>query len=408
MEKDDSFDWAGFEKRAVERLAAGEELTGADGVLIPLIQRLVQASLEGEVRAHVEASRPNRRNGSKAKTLRSGQGLLRVDVPRDRDGSFAPTIVPKRSRALGAGLDEKILALYGLGMSYADIRAHLEEIYGVSVSEAAMTAVTDRVLDELAEWQSRRLEAFYPFVWLDALHCKVRRDGRVGPCAVHTVLALGLDGRKEVLGLYVGRSEGARLWLGVLTDLRQRGVEDVLVASVDGLAGFPEAVAAVFPAARVQLCLVHQMRNSLRFVPERDRRAVTGALRGVYSAGSLAGAQSAFEQFERDWAAKYPKVAGSWRGNWEELTGMFDFPAEIRRIVYTTNPVEGVHRQLRRVTKTKGAFVSEQALVKLLFLACRNISAKWDMPPRNWGLTLQQLYLLFPERLPPLDRLPGG
>src|SRR5690606_29397469 len=206
---------------------------------------------------------------------------------------------------------------------------------------------------------------------------KVRRDGRVVSRAVYTVLALGLDGRKQVLGLYVGHSEGARFWTGVLTELRGRGVADVLVASVDGLAGFPEAIGAVFPAARVQLCLVHQMRTSLRFVPERDRRAVTGALRAVYTAGSRAGAESAFEQFGRDWGAKYPKVADSWRSNWGELTGMFDFPAEIRRIVYTTNPVEGVHRQLRRVTKTKGAFVSEQALVKLLFLAYRNISAKW-------------------------------
>lgn len=408
MKEKDKFDWETFEKQAIQRLLNGDELSGEDGILTPLIQRILQASLEGEMQAHVDQNRPNRRNGSKGKTVKSSQGLLRIDMPRDRDGSFTPDILPKRSTTLGDGLDNKILALYGLGMSYAAIRSHLAEMYGVDISEASLSAITDKVLGELAGWQSRQLDPIYPFVWLDALHYKVRHEGRVITRAMYTVLALRLDGHKELLGLYLSESEGARFWLGVLSDLQSRGVEDILVASIDGLKGFPEAIETVFPQTRIQLCLVHQMRNSLRFVPDKDRRAVARDLKQIYKAPKREDAKRAFDAFCTDWGSKYPIIVKSWSTNWDRLVEMFDYPPDIRRIIYTTNPVEGVHRQLRKVTKTKGAFVSDQALLKLLYLAYKNISSKWRITSQKWGLTLQQLYLLFPDRLPPIENIADG
>ena len=404
MSKDNDFDWKAFEQQAISRLLKGEELTGEDGILTPLIQRLLQASIDGEMQAHVAENRPNRRNGSKGKRVKSTQGLLHIDMPRDRDGSFDSGVLPKRKTSLGEGLDNKILALYGLGMSYSDIRAHLAEMYGLSVSEAALTAITDKVVDELTQWQGRILQPVYPFVWLDAIHYKVRFEGRVITRALYTVLALGLDGHKELLGLYVSEHEGARFWLSVLSDLQARGVNDIFVASIDGLKGFPEAIASVFPHTLVQLCLVHQMRNSLRFVPDKDRRPLSRDLKQVYKAPNRDLAQTAFQSFETNWGGKYPMIVKSWRANWDQLMEMFEYPEEIRRMIYTTNPVEGVHRQLRKTTKTKGAFVSDQALLKIIYLTYKRISIKWNAVPRNWGLVLQQLYLLFPDRLPTINQ----
>lgn len=395
----DSFDWNAFEAEALKRLANGEELGGEDGILTPLIKRLLEASLDGEVQVHVNENRPNRRNGKTGKQVKTSHGPLDVEVPRDRDGTFNSELLPKRRTTLGDGLDNKILALYGLGMSYSDIRAHLAEMYGLNVSEATLSTITDKVMDELGQWQNRQLDPVYPFVWLDALHYKVRHEGRVVSRALYTVLALRMDGRKELLGLYVSEAEGARFWLGVLTELQQRGVRDILVASIDNLSGFAEAIETVFPQTDVQLCLVHQMRNSLRYVVASDYRAVTKALKAIYRAPSREQAIQAFEGFTAEWGTKYPLIVKSWTDNWDRLTRMFDYPAPIRKIIYTTNPVEGVHRQLRKVTKTKGAFVNDQALLKLLYLAYKRISAKWTSPPQHWGLTLQQLYLLFPERL---------
>lgn len=393
------FDWDSFEADALQRLKDGEELGGEEGILTPLIKRLLEASLDGEMQAHVTANRPNRRNGRTGKRVKTTHGPLDVEVPRDRDGSFDSQLLPKRRTSLGDGLDNKILALYGLGMSYSDIRAHLAEMYGLQISEATLSSITDKVLDELSEWQSRQLDPIYPFVWLDALHYKVREDGRVVTRALYTVLAVRMDGRKELLGLYINGSEGARFWLGVLTELQQRGVRDILVASIDNLSGFAEAIETVFPQSDVQLCLVHQMRNSLRYVVQSDYKGVTSALKKIYRAPNREEAQVAFDQFTREWGGKYPLIVKSWTSNWDRLIKMYEYPAPIRRIIYTTNPVEGVHRQLRKVTKTKGAFVNDQALVKLLYLAYKRISEKWNMPMQNWGLTLQQLYLLFPDRL---------
>lgn len=407
MEKE-KFDWDAFEKDAIERLMNGEELAGEDGVLTPLIQRLLKASIDGELQAHVEENRPNRRNGSKPKKVKSTHGLLHIDMPRDRDGSFNSALIPKRKTSLGDGLDNKILALYGLGMSYADIRGHLAEMYGLSVSEATLTAVTDKVMEELKRWQCRELDTVYPFVWLDAMHYKVRHEGRVVTRAMYTVLARRLDGHKELLGLYISESEGSHFWLSILSDLQSRGVGDILVVSIDGLKGFPEAIASIFPKTRVQLCLVHQMRNSLRFAPDKDRRPLSRELKQVYKAPNRQAAEQAFDQFCKQWGQKYPVIIKSWKANWDRLMEMFDFPPEIRRVIYTTNPVEGVHRQLRKVTKTKGAFVSDQALQKLLYLAYKNISKKWSIAPPKWGLTLQQLYIMFPERLPPIEKISSG
>lgn len=408
MNKKKSFDWDSFESDAVGRLLDGDSLTGQDGILTPLIQRLLQASLDGEMQAHVDQSRPNRRNGKNLKTLKSPQGLLRIDMPRDREGSFNSQLIPKRSTSLGDGLDNKILALYGLGMSYSDIRTHLAELYGIDVSEATLSAVTDKVLEELSRWQSRELDGVYPFVWLDALHYKVRYEGRVITRAMYTVLALRMDGHKELLGLYISEHEGARFWLGVLSDLQARGVSDILVASIDGLKGFPEAIETVFPKTRIQLCVVHQMRNSLRFVPDKDRKAVSKSLKAVYKATKRDDAKLAFDIFCEQWGGKYPMIVKSWQTNWNRLMEMYEYPSDIRRIIYTTNPVEGFHRQLRKVTKTKGSFVSDQALLKLLYLAYKNISSKWRITSQKWGLTLQQLYIIFGDRIPPIEKIKDG
>lgn len=402
------FDWKTFEQEAIQKLLNGQELGGEQGVLIPLLQRLIQASLEGEIQAHVNESRPNRRNGSHSKTVKSTHGLLQIDMPRDRDGSFDSALLPKRKTSLGQGLDNQIIALYATGMSYSDIRAQLASLYGIDVSEATLSSVTDKVVGQIQQWQSRPLEAIYPFVWLDAIHYKVRHEGRVVARALYTVLALRLDGQKELLGLYINASEGARFWLGVLTELQTRGVKDIIVASVDGLKGFPEAIEAVFPKTRVQLCLVHQMRNSLKFVAEKDRKEVARDLKRIYTSTSRQLAEQIFTSFSQKWGKAYPMVVKSWQTNWDLLMELYDYPEPIRRIIYTTNPVESFHRQLRKVTKTKGAFVNDEALIKILFLAYENISKKWRVTNLNWGQTLQQLYILFPDRMPDLSSLSSG
>lgn len=407
MKKTDNseFDWKTFEQEAIQKLLSGQELGGEQGVLIPLIQRLIQASLEGEIQAHVNESRPNRRNGSHPKTVKSTHGLLQIDMPRDREGHFDSELLPKRKTSLGQGLDNQIIALYATGMSYSDIRTQLASLYGIDVSEATLSSVTDKVFTQIQQWQSRPLDAIYPFVWLDAIHYKVRHEGRVVARALYTVLALRMDGQKELLGLYINASEGARFWLGVLSDLQTRGVADIIVASVDGLKGFPEAIQACFPKTRVQLCLVHQMRNSLRFVPERDRKQVAADLKRIYKSGTRQLAEQVFDSFCTKWGVPYPMVVKSWKTNWELLMELYEYPPAIRRIVYTTNPVESFHRQLRKVTKTKGAFVSDDALIKILFLAYDTISKKWRITTLNWPQTLQQLYILFPDRLPDLSSL---
>jgi transposase-like protein len=289
--------------------------------------------------------------------------------------------------------------MYGRGLSYSDIREHVDEIYGISISTAAISAVTDKIIDEVQAWQQRTLDLLYPFVWLDAIHYKVRAEGRYESRAVYTVLGLTIEGKKEVLGLYLSESEGANFWLGVLTDLQNRGVEDILIASVDGLTGFPEAINTIFPKAEVQLCIVHQIRNSLRYVGSKHQKAFMADLKRVYKAVNKAAAESALDELEEIWGEKYPIVIQSWRRKWDNLSVYFRYPEPIRKVIYTTNAIEAVHRQFRKLTKTKGGFPNDNSLLKLLYLGIQNASKKWTMPIQNWNLTLSQLAIFFTGRL---------
>jgi transposase-like protein len=394
------FDYEAFRQETIAKMLAGDkELTGKDGLLAPLLKDLLDAALSGEMQAHVDQNRPNRRNGSKTKTVKTGHGPVNVDMPRDRDGSFDPKLIGKRQTTLGEGLDNRILSLYSKGMSYQDIQEHLEDLYGLEISAGQLSAITDKILPLVEQWRSRPLEPVYAFVWLDAVHFKVRQDGKVISKAAYNILAVDLQGRKDLLGIYIGEAESARFWLSTLTDLQSRGVKDLLICSIDNLSGFGDAIETVFPNADVQLCLVHQVRTSLRYVVSKDQKAVVADLKPIYQSANLAGAEQKLADFTAKWAAKYPLVVESWKRNWLRLTRFFDYPAAIRKVVYTTNTVEGFHRQLRCVTKSKGAFSSETALLKLLYLTTQRIIDGWKLPLQNWAATLQQLTILFEDRV---------
>lgn len=385
---------------ALKALQSGQAITGKDGVLAPLVKQLTEAALEAELDSHLaEDVIANRKNGKSKKTVKSSSGAFELETPRDRAGTFEPKLVPKHQRTVSDEIETKILSMYGLGMSYADIAGHVEEMYGIDVSTATISTITDKLIDEVKAWQARPLEPLYPFVWLDAIHYKIRDKGRYQSKAVYTVLGLNLEGKKEVLGLYLSENEGANFWLSVLTDLNHRGVQDFLIASVDGLTGFPEAIAAIFPNTEVQLCIVHQIRNSLRYVASKNHKAFMVDLKRVYRAATLGEAETALDELENIWGEKYPIVIKSWRTKWEQLSAYFKYPDDIRRIIYTTNSIEAVHRQFRKLTKTKGGFPNDNSLLKLLFMGIRNASKKWTMPIQNWNLTLSQLSIFFEGRL---------
>ncbi len=385
--------------KALEQIKAGAKIDGKDGVLAPLIKQLTEAALEAELESHLSQEIRNRKNGKSSKRMKSSVGEFDLEVPRDRNGTFEPQIVRKHQTHMSDQIEQKILSLYALGNSYTQIRGHLEEIYGVSFSTAAISAVTDKIIPLLKAWQQRPLEAIYPFIWLDAIHYKVKEDGRYVSKAVYTILGVRLDGKKEVLGLYLSESEGANFWLQVLTDLNNRGVKDILIASVDGLSGFPEAINAIFPKTEVQLCVVHQIRNSLKYVASKNKKEFSKDLKSVYQAVSKDAAETELDRLEEKWGAKYPIVIQSWRNKWENLSNYFKYPEDIRRIIYTTNIIESVHRQFRKLTKTKGAFPNENSLLKLLYLGIQNAQKKWTMPIQNWSLTLSQLAIFFEGRL---------
>lgn len=396
------FDFEAFQKEALKQLKAGRPITGRDGVLTPLIKRIVESALKGELDAHLEGEPEegkNRRNGKTAKKVRSDYGSFELETPRDRNSTFEPELVKKRQTSLGKSLDDKIIALYGLGMSYTDIARHMEEMYGIELSPATLSAVTDNILPVVREWQARPLEEVYPFVWMDAIHYKVRDEGKIVSRAVYTILGLNVRGIKDVLGIYISEAEGANFWLQVLTDLSNRGVKDILIASIDGLKGFSDAITTIFPGTEVQLCIVHQVRNSLQYVASKDQKAFLKDLKAVYKAATKDLAEQRLNELESAWGKKYPIVIKSWRVNWEELSAFFKYPEEIRKIIYTTNVIEGFHRQLRKVSKTKGAFTNETALLKLIYLAVKNIEKKWTQPPRNWSQTVLQLSVFFEGRL---------
>ena len=384
---------------ALEQIKAGAKIDGKDGVLAPLIKQLTEAALEAELESHLANEIRNRKNGRTSKTMKSGVGEFDLDVPRDRNGTFEPQIVKKHQTHMSDQIEQKILSLYALGNSYTQISEHLKEIYGIGFSTAAISAVTDKIIPLLKEWQQRPLETLYPFVWLDAIHYKVKENGRYVSKAVYTILGVKLDGKKEVLGLYLSESEGANFWLQVLTDLNNRGVKDILIASVDGLMGFPEAINAIFPKTEVQLCVVHQIRNSLKYVASKNQKEFAKDLKLVYGAVSKEAAETELDRLEEKWGGKYPIVINSWRNKWENLSNYFKYPEDIRRIVYTTNIIESVHRQFRKLTKTKGAFPNENSLLKLLYMGIQNAQKKWTMPIRNWSLTISQLAIFFEGRL---------
>jgi transposase-like protein len=378
-------------------------LTGKDGILTPLIKELLESALEGEMDAHLTECRhegePNRRNGKMAKVMKTATGSFDLNTPRDREGSFEPEIVKKRQTVLNESLDNKILSLYAIGMSYEAISEHLAELYGLEVSTAKISLITDRLLPLITEWRNRPLESVYPIVFLDAMHFKVRVDGKVTTKAFYSVLAVTTEGIKDILGLYLSESEGAHFWLGVLNDLRARGVHDILIASVDGLKGFPEAIAQAFPKTEVQLCIVHQIRNSLKYVVSKDQKAFMADLKLVYKASSKELAEHHLLELGEKWGKKYPAVIKSWNTHWETLSQYFKYPEELRRVIYTTNIVEGFHRQIRKYTKNKGAFTSENALVKLIYCACQKVLEKWNQPMHNWALIISQLQIYFEGRM---------
>ena len=385
---------------ALEQIKAGAKIEGKDGVLAPLIKQLTEAALQAELESHLTREiNKNRKNGKSTKTMKSSVGEFELDIPRDRNGSYEPQIVKKHQTHMSDHIEQKILSLYALGNSYSQISEHIEEMYGIEFSKATISAVTDKVIPLLKEWQQRPLESIFPFVWLDAIHYKIKENGRYISKAVYTILGVGLNGKKEILGLYLSENEGANFWLQVLTDLNNRGVQDILIASVDGLKGFPEAIKAIFPNTEIQLCIVHQIRNSIRYVASKNQKEFMKDLKLIYQSISKEAAEIELDNLEEKWGKKYPIVIQSWKNKWENLSSYFKYPEDIKRIIYTTNIIESVHRQFRKLTKTKGAFPNENSLLKLLYMGIQNASKKWTMPIRNWSLTISQLSIFFEGRI---------
>jgi putative transposase len=387
-------------ENALKDLQAGKPLSGKEGILTPLIKQLTEAALQAELEQHLaDCAEPNRKNGSTSKTIKTSAGSFELNTPRDRDGSFEPQLVKKNQTKLSDEIDQKILSMYALGMSYNDIRQHVSDMYGLEVSQATISAITDRLIPEMKAWQQRPLEAVYPFVWLDAIHYKVKENGRYVSKAVYSILGLNIEGKKELIGLYLSDTEGANYWLSVLTDLHNRGVKDILIASIDGLTGFPDAIATIYPETEVQLCIIHQIRNSMKYVASKNQKAFMADLKPVYRATTKDAAAIAMDELEAKWGSQYPLVIQSWRRKWENLTVYFKYPEYVRKVIYTTNAVEAVHRQFRKLTKTKGAFPNENSLMKLLYAGILNASKKWNMPIQNWNLALSQLAIHFEGRL---------
>ena len=388
---------------AVQDIMNGKNISGKDGVLAPLVKQLVEAALEAELDSHITQDvfngNKNRKNGRTSKTVKSTGGNFNLETPRDRAGTFEPQIIKKNQTHLTDDIEQKVLSMYGLGMSYRDISKHIEDIYQINLSPSSMTAITDKIIDKVTKWKARPLEAIYPFVWLDAIHYKIKDGGKYITKAVYTVLGMGIDGKKDILGLYLGENEGANFWLSVLTDLNNRGLEDILIASVDGLKGFPEAIKTIFPNTEVQLCVVHQIRNSLKYIASADQKPFMKDLKLVYQATTKAIAEDGLLKLDEKWGKKYPIVLNSWNNKWENLSYYFKYPKEIRKIMYTTNIIESVHKQFRKLTKTKGTFPNENSLMKLLYMGIQNAKIKWTMPVHNWSLTISQLAIFFEGRL---------
>ncbi|UEP59877.1 IS256 family transposase [Acidithiobacillus ferriphilus] len=384
-----------------------EDLIGEGGLLKQLTKRLVERALQTEMVEHLgyakheSVAHPtgNTRNGTSKKTLKGELGALQIEVPRDRNGSFEPRLIPKH-QTRWTGFDDKILSLYARGMTVREIQSHLEEMYGTEISPTLISSVTDAVMEDAKAWQSRPLDVLYPIVYLDCIHVKTRDNGAVRAKAVYLALGINLAGEKELLGLWIAQTEGAKFWLQVVTELKNRGVQDIFIVCVDGLKGFPEAIETVFPKTAVQLCIVHMVRYSLNYVSWKLRKAVAADLRAIYSAATVAEAEAQFAAFAEKWGEAYPPIVQSWRRNWARLIPFFDYPPEIRKVIYTTNAIESVNMSLRKITKNRGAFPSDDALLKLFYLALQNISQKWTMPIRDWKAALNRFIIQFDDRMP--------
>lgn len=381
-----------------------EDVSGPGGLLSQLAGRVIEAALQAEMTEHVghppggEPAGSNRRNGSTPKTLATDLGPVGIRTPRDREGSFEPKIVAKRQTRM-AGLDEKILSLYAGGMSVRDISAHLSEIYGTDIGRDSISRITDAVLEDVAAWRSRPLDRVYPIVYFDAMFVKVREDRSVRARACYLAMGVTCDGEREVLGIWWQETEGSKFWLAVLNDLKRRGVDDVLIACVDGLKGFPDAIEAVFPLAWVQTCIVHLIRASLRYVNYKDRKKVAAALRPIYTAANAEDALHELERFDQEWGAAYPMIPTAWREHWPHVTPFLCLPDGLRRAVYTTNTIEALHRQVRKAIKTRGHFPDEQAATKLIYLAITRAEAKWQKN-RAWTAARAGLKIHFGDRFP--------
>ena len=391
---------------ALKQLQSGQALTGENGILTPLIKQLTEAALEAEIENYIEANpkQGNRRNGYTRKTVKSTSGSFELETPRDRNGEFEPQLVKKNQTKLSEEIDNKIISLYALGMSYRDIQKHVADMYGLEISDGAITNITDKLLPQLQAWKQRPLDTIYPFVWLDAIHYKVKDKGVYVSKAIYTILALNVEGKKELLGLHLSESEGANHWLSVLTDLQNRGVQDILIACLakqrfSGLKGFPDAIASVYPHTDIQLCIVHVVRNSLRFVSWKDYKVVTAGLKAIYQASTEENALKSLDIFCDQWNHQYSKIGESWRANWENIRTIFSYPAEIRHAIYTTNAIESLNSVIRHSTKKRKIFSSDDSVKKVIYLATSNAAKKWTMPIQNWRLAMNWFTIQFDDRL---------
>src|SRR5437870_1015996 len=384
-----------------------EDIIGENGLLKQLTKQLLERAMAAELTEHVGYEKHdaagnksgNSRNGKSGKTLKGTFGTVPIEVPRDRNGTFEPQIIEKHQTRF-TGFDENIISLYARGLSTREIQQHLEEIYQVEVSPALISTVTDEVIEEVKAWQNRQLDAIYPIVYLDALHFKVRDGAHVRNKAIYVAIGVSLAGMKEVLGLWIAQTEGAKFWLQVVTELKNRGVSDIFIACVDGLKGFPEAIETVFPKTEVQLCIVHLVRHSLNYVGWKQRKEVATDLKAIYTSATEAEAEEKLVEFAAKWDAKFPMIAKSWRANWPRVIPFFAHPTEIRKVIYTTNAIESLNMSLRKVTKARGSFPNDEAVSKLLYLALRNIAKKWTMPVQAWKDALNRFAIIYENRLP--------
>ena len=384
------------------------DLMGKNGAIKKLMKSALENMLEAELSDHLgyEKHSPegrnndNSRNGKTFKTIKTDEGQIELTIPRDRNSSFSPTVVKKYEKTLGP-IEDKIISMYSKGMTTRDIQTHVEELYGLDVSPTTISNITDAIVVHAKDWQARPLNEIYPIVFFDAVHYKVREAGKVHSKAAYTCLAVDLEGKKDMLGIWVGESEGANYWLGIMTELRNRGVKDILIAAVDGLKGFPDAIESVFPGCEVQQCIIHQIRNTLKYVASKNQKEFAKDLKLIYTAPTEEAGLAELVKLEKKWGDKYSYPVNSWKNNWQNLSVFFKYPEEIRKMIYTTNAVENLHRQFRKVTKNRSLFPNDDSLVKMIYLAYRDIAKKWTMPVRDWSFIFSQLSIRFDDRLKP-------